>query len=133
MDCANELKDSKNRGGIDDGNLSLRMMASRNNGLNVSRIASNGNPSVLGPDSGSNLAGLGGGIIEEMKFDKSFGNNTGLLQRNKGSNIDLPKPKTSNRSVSPFNASVSYYNAIHTYKNNKNRAESYIFQNEENN
>ena len=46
--------------------------------------------------------------------------------------MDLPRPRTSNRSVSPFNASVSYYNAIHTYKNNKNRAESQIFQNDDN-
>lgn len=55
------------------------MMASRNNVLNISRIASNGNPSVLGPDSGPNLAGLGGAIIEEMKLEKGFANNTGLL------------------------------------------------------
>ena len=55
------------------------MMASRNNGLNISRMASNGNPSVLGPDSGPNLGGLGGAIIEEMKLEKGFNNNTGLL------------------------------------------------------
>ena len=112
--------------------MSLRMMASRNNGFNISRIASNGNPSVLGPDSGPNLAGLGGAMIEELKLERGHANNTGLLQRNKGSNMDLPRPRTSNRSVSPFNASVSYYNAIHTYKNNKNRAESLIFQNDDN-
>ena len=100
--------------------------------MNISRMASNGNPSVLGPDSGPNLGGLGGAIIEEMKLEKGFNNNTGLLQRNRGSNMDLPRPKTSNRSVSPFNASVSYYNAIHTYKNNKNRAESLHFQAEDN-
>jgi hypothetical protein len=109
------------------------MMASRNNGLNISRIASNGIPSVLGPDSGPNLAGLGGALIDEMRLEKGHLNNTGLLQRNKASNMDLPRPKTSNRSVSPFNASVSYYNAIHTYKNNKIRAaESLIFQKDDN-
>jgi len=42
-------------------------------------------------------------------------NQTGLLVRN-GSNMILPKPRNSNRSLSPFNATVSYYNAIHGLK-----------------
>ena len=111
-----DLRGSKNRGLIDDGNMSLKMMASRNNVNNMSRIASNGNPSGLGPDSGPNLAGLGGALIEDMKLDNTYNNKTGLLMRNKGSNMDLPRPRTSNRSVSPFNGSVSYYNAIQSYK-----------------
>ena len=119
-----DLKDSKNRAVVDDGNMSLRMMASRNNVNNMSRIASNGNASGLGPDSGPNLAGLGGALIEEINNQNN--NNTGLLQRNKGSNMDLlqPRSKTSNRSVSPFNGSVSYYNAIHSFKKNKSRVGS---------
>lgn len=55
-------------------------------------------------------------MLEEIKFE-AIGNmnHTGLLNK-VGSNMQLPKPRTSNRSLSPFNATVSYYNAIHSFK-----------------
>jgi hypothetical protein len=110
-----DLKDSKNKPAIDDGNVSLRMMASRNNlnnNLNVSRMASNG-LSQMDPSSGPNLTNLGKAIMEDLRMGSlnNLHDHSGL-KRNKGSNMDLPGPKTSNRSLSPFNASVSYYNAI---------------------
>ena len=93
--------------------------------LNVSIAASN--VASQGPDSGQQLAqyninGVGGAMIEEMKFEAVGNmNHTGLLNK-VGSNMVLPRPRNSNRSLSPFNATVSYYNAIHTFKQKSRHA-----------
>jgi hypothetical protein len=99
------------------------------NAAHTSQLVRNSNRNssdhnLLGKGFGSLMPGNQDGGDEDYAMDREMmfrRGAAGMLHNRKGSECHISKSKLSQRSLSPFNPGVSYYNAIHNYKQEKSR------------